>query len=65
MFQGSTDEYQAWAKQCLAMAARGGREEDKRAWLQLADKWQRLADQTSNRNHVARQAQQRQPEEKP
>ena len=34
MFQGSADEYRAWAKQCLVMAARGGREEDKRAWLQ-------------------------------
>jgi len=47
------------------MAARGGREEDERAWLQLADRCQRLADQTSNRNHVAQQAQQPQPEEKP
>jgi len=65
VFQGSADEYRAWAKQCLVMAARGGREEDKRAWLQLADKWQRPADQTSNRNPAAQQAQQSQPEQKP
>jgi NAD-dependent oxidoreductase involved in siderophore biosynthesis len=65
VFQDRGDEYRGWAKQCLAMAARGGGEEKKMAWLQLADKWQRLAEQAGNHNHVAQQAQQPQPEEKP
>ena len=47
------------------MAARSGREEDKKAWRELAEKWQRLAEQAGNHNHVAQQAQQPQPEEKP
>lgn len=54
----SADEYRAWAAQCRAMAARGGREEDKRAWLQLAEKWQALAEQADNNNRVAQLAQQ-------
>jgi hypothetical protein len=54
----SADEYRAWAAQCAAMAARGGREEDKRAWLQLAEKWRALADQADDNKRVAQLAQQ-------
>jgi hypothetical protein len=54
----SADEYRAWAAQCRAMAARGGREEDKRAWLQLAEKWRALAEQADNNNRVVQLAQQ-------
>jgi hypothetical protein len=57
MFQDRADEYRAWAKQCLAMAARGGREEDKRTWLELADKWQRLAEEAGSRGQQAQQPQ--------
>ena len=58
MFSGSVDEYRAWAAQCLAMAARAKREEDKRAWLELAEKWRRLAEQTNGNNDVPQLAQQ-------
>jgi hypothetical protein len=65
MFKDRRDEYRAFAARCFSMAARGGREEDKKAWRDLAEKWQRLAEQAGNHNHVAQQAQQPQPEEKP
>jgi hypothetical protein len=54
----SADEYRAWAAQCAAMAARGGRAEDKRAWLQLAEKWRALADRADGSKRVAQLAQQ-------
>lgn len=63
MFSESADEYRAWAAQCVAMAARGGREEDKRAWLQLAEKWRALAEQAEDNTRVAQLAQQAPAEE--
>jgi hypothetical protein len=59
----SADEYRAWAAQCAAMAARGGRAEDKRAWLQLAEKWRALAEQAEDNKRVAQLAQQKPGEE--
>jgi hypothetical protein len=59
VFHDKADEYRAWAKQCLAMAARAKAEEDKRPWLELAEKWKNLADAAENRQ----QAQQPQPKE--
>ena len=41
-------EYRAWAAQCHAMAAKAKSDEDKRPWLELAEKWQRLAVQVAN-----------------
>ena len=48
MFEDRADEYRAWAAQCQAMAARAKSDEDKRPWLELAEKWQRLAVQAAN-----------------
>jgi hypothetical protein len=48
VFQERADEYRAWAAQCHAMAAKAKSDEDKRPWLELAEKWQRLAVQVAN-----------------
>jgi hypothetical protein len=48
VFQDKADEYRAWAAQCHAMAARAKSDEDRRPWLELAEKWQRLAVQSAN-----------------
>jgi hypothetical protein len=48
VFQDRADEYRAWAAQCHAMAARAKSDEDKSPWLELAEKWQRLAVQVAN-----------------
>ena len=61
MFQDRTDEYRAWAVQCWAMAARAKTDEDKRPWLELAEKWQRLAEQVAPAG-PAQQARQPQPQ---
>src|SRR4051794_29051237 len=57
MFQDRAAEYRAWAAQCRAMVARAKSEKDKGPWLELADKWQRLADRVSP-DGPAQQAQQ-------
>jgi hypothetical protein len=44
------------------MAARAKSEDGKKPWLELADKWQRLADQVAP-DRPAQQAQQPQPKE--
>jgi hypothetical protein len=57
VFQDKADEYRAWAAQCHAMAARAKSDEDKRPWLELAEKWRRLAEQVAN-STSSQQAQQ-------
>ena len=57
MFESRAHEYRRWATQCLSMAGRAMRDEDKTAWLALAGKWQRLADRAAS-NHAVQQAQQ-------
>jgi hypothetical protein len=59
VFQDRGDEYRAWEAQCRAMAVRAKTDEDRRPWLELADKWRRLAQQANG----AQQAQQPQPDE--
>lgn len=61
VFEDKADEYRAWAAQCLTMAARAKSDEDRQPWLELADKWQRLANEIGQRNRVRQQAQQPQP----
>jgi NAD-dependent oxidoreductase involved in siderophore biosynthesis len=61
VFEDKADEYRAWAAQCLTMAARAKSDEDRQPWLELADKWQRLANEVGQRNRVRQQAQQPQP----
>jgi hypothetical protein len=61
MFQDKAGEYHAWAAQCQTMAARGKSDEDKRPWLELAEKWRRLAEQVAN-STSSQQAEQPQPE---
>jgi hypothetical protein len=51
----SAEEYRRWAAECLYMAATA--ESEKSTWLELAGKWQRLAEE-AERNHAAQQAQQ-------
>jgi hypothetical protein len=45
------------AAQCLSLAERAERDDDKATWVELAGKWQRLAEE-ADRNHVTQQAQQ-------
>ena len=52
VFEDNTDEYRAWAAQCRTMAARAKSDEDRQAWLELAEKWRRLANELSPRNRV-------------
>src|SRR3954447_8908610 len=61
MFEDRADEYRAWAAQCRTMAARAKGEKAMRPWLELADKWQRLADGVAP-DGPAQQAQQPQRE---
>jgi hypothetical protein len=44
VFEDNTDEYRAWA-QCRTMAARAKSDEDRQAWLEIAEKWRRLAEE--------------------
>jgi hypothetical protein len=57
----SAEEYRRWAAECLYMAATATKAE-KSTWLELAGKWQRLAEE-AERNHVAQQAHQPHSEE--
>ena len=61
MPQARAHEYRRWAEKCLSKAAKAEREGDKTAWLRLAKKWQRLAEEVGN-NRGAQQAQQPQSE---
>jgi hypothetical protein len=56
------NEYRQWTAECLSFAAKAEREEDKRTWLGLASKWERLANEAAWRGQ---QAQQPQPQQKP
>jgi hypothetical protein len=44
MFSEYVTEYREMAEQCLALAAAAWHVEAKTAWLELAGKWQRLAE---------------------
>jgi hypothetical protein len=57
--QYNAEKYRQWAAQCLSLAAKAQRDDDKSTWLELAGKWQRLAEEAVPRGQ---QAQQRQPE---
>ncbi|MEA2966358.1 MAG: hypothetical protein QOI46_6456 [Alphaproteobacteria bacterium] len=56
MSENSAEKYRQRAAQCLSLAERAEREEDRATWLELAGKWQRLAEE-AGRNPVAQQAQ--------
>jgi hypothetical protein len=56
----SAEKYREWAAQCLSLAANAKRDDDKATWLELAGKWQRLAEE-ADRGRVVQQAQQSQP----
>ena len=44
MFSDYANEYRDWAEKCSALAGDAWHVEAKTAWLQLAHKWQRLAE---------------------
>ena len=44
--------YRARAAQCLAFAERAQRDDDKATWLELAGKWQRLAEESASRGRA-------------
>ena len=53
--ENSSEKYRQRAAQCLSLAERAERDDDKATWLELAGKWQRLAEE-AGRNHVVQQA---------
>ena len=57
MSQLDAQKYRAWATQCLSMAHRAQRDDDKFTWLELADKWQLLAEEAGSRGQQAQQPQ--------
>jgi hypothetical protein len=52
----SAEKYRQRAAQCLSLAANAKREDDRATWLELAGKWQRLAEE-AGRGRVVQQAQ--------
>lgn len=53
MSEVRADEYRRKAEECRAQAAEATRDDDKAAWLKMAEEWQRLAesvDITDRRN---------------
>jgi hypothetical protein len=46
--------YPERAAQCLALAERAQRDDDKATWLELAGKWQRLAEEAASRGRTHR-----------
>ena len=50
-------KYRERAAQCVALAERAQRDDDKATWLELAGKWQRLADEMVSRGQQAEQPQ--------
>jgi hypothetical protein len=55
--QYKAEEYRRWAAQCLSMAANAPSDADKGTWLELAGKWQRLAEEAGSRGQQAEQPQ--------
>ena len=51
--------YRERAAQCLALAERAQRDDDKATWLELAGKWQRLLEETASRGRSQQQQQPR------
>ena len=51
MFTEYAEEYRDWAAQCLAMAGATEDAEAKATWLELAYKWQRVAEQADRYAH--------------
>jgi hypothetical protein len=51
--------YRERAEQCLALAERAQRDDDKATWLALAGKWRRLAEELGSRGQQAQQPQPR------
>jgi hypothetical protein len=60
--QYNADKYRQWAAECLSFAATAQRDDDKSTWLELASKWQRLAEEAGSRGE---QSQQPPPEPEP
>jgi hypothetical protein len=50
-------KYRQRAAQCLALAEKAQRDDDKATWLELAGKWQRLAEEAGSRGQQAQQPQ--------
>ena len=48
--------YRERAGQCLALAERAQRDDDKATWLELAGKWQRLAQEAASREADGKRA---------
>jgi hypothetical protein len=57
--QLNAEKYRAWAAQCLCLAKRAQRDDDKSVWLELAGKWQRLSEEAESRGQQAQQPQKR------
>jgi hypothetical protein len=55
--QLNAQKYRERSAQCLALAERARRDDDKSTWLELAGKWQRLADEAGSRDQRAQQPQ--------
>jgi len=55
MFSEYANEYREWAEHCLALAERAAHPEAKTAWLELARKWQRVAEQADTQVRLARE----------
>src|SRR5947209_7306130 len=62
VYQSDAEKYRSWAAQCLSMAQRAQRDDDKSVWLELAGKWKRLSEEAASR---IQQAEQPQRKEKP
>ena len=57
MSQLDAQTYRERAAQCLALAERAQRDDEKGACLELAGKWQRLAEEAASRGQQAQQPQ--------
>ena len=55
MFSEYANEYREWAEHCLALAEGAAHPEAKTAWLELARKWQRVAEQADTQVRLARE----------
>jgi hypothetical protein len=62
--QYNAQKYRQWAAQCLSLAEKAGRDDDKATWLELAGKWQRLADEAGSRGLQAEQPQEPRPKQR-
>ena len=59
MSENSAELYRQRAAQCLSLAERAEWDDDKATWLELAGKWQRLAEEAASRGQQAQQPQPR------